>query len=165
MLSFHCQGYCITSHRELRLLLGFWFLETALRMMQSKHHSVCKRTFPLLPHWLSVYFASGQIVASQFRACVNNANMVLLILEDFFSFFAAFTSNCNSMMPYRLRRGKTETSQLHWENKWPSNASVGVFRRLCWKKGHDGKYLRKWRRVNGPTLDVEFHSLMCLSQA
>lgn len=87
MLSFHCQGYCITSHRELRLLLGFWFLETALRMMQSKHHSVCKRTFPLLPHWLSVYFASGQIVASQFRACVNNANMVLLILENIFFLF------------------------------------------------------------------------------
>lgn len=36
---------------------------------------------------------------------------------------------------------------------------------LVVKKSHDGKYLRKWQMLNGPALDVEFHSLMCLSQA
>lgn len=44
-------------------------------------------------------------------------------------------------------------------------AASSPMRLLVVKKRRSGKYLRKWQMVNGPALDVEFHSLMCLSQA
>lgn len=62
---------------------------------------------------------------------------------------------------------KMTESTTKTKESWESSvcATPSLHTPLVVKKSRDGKYVRKWQMVNGPALDVEFHSLMCLSQA